>query len=98
MSALAQRLPRCVTFYIGQNAQGLWIVRDSDRRHGGIFKQRNDALRFALSEHRLAAVFLVPGPIELSFDKGGGRSHPASSPPGDAESAMALTGLQRPSR
>ena len=56
-----------VNLYIGQNRDGQWIVKDAQRRYGGIFRFRKDALRFALSRDRAAAVFMVPGPIDLSF-------------------------------
>jgi hypothetical protein len=34
-------------FFIGRNKRGLWIVREAERRTGGIFLFKTSALRFA---------------------------------------------------
>src|SRR5262249_16049349 len=37
-------------FLLGQNAQGLWVIRESTGRKAGVFGSRNAALRFARLE------------------------------------------------
>jgi hypothetical protein len=37
-------------FVLGQNSQGLWVIRDSTGRKGGVFKSRQAALLFARLE------------------------------------------------
>ena len=85
----------CPNVVIGQSSRGDWIVQDGDGRHGGIFRHRRDALRFAFADCRAASIFMMPEPIELSF--GVPVMTPASrAPAGGPESAMALTGPQTP--
>lgn len=52
---------------IGMNGRGQWVVRDFAGRRGGVFTDRREALRFALSAngHRPDAVVMVPWPLEL---------------------------------
>lgn len=57
----------CPNVVIGQSSRGDWIVQDGDGRHGGIFRHRRDALRFAFADCRAASIFMMPEPIELSF-------------------------------
>jgi hypothetical protein len=37
-------------FLLGQNAQGMWVIRESAGRKAGLFKTREAALRFARLE------------------------------------------------
>jgi hypothetical protein len=37
-------------FLLGQNAQGMWVIRESTGRKAGMFKTRQAALRFARLE------------------------------------------------
>ena len=56
-------------YLIGQNSLGDWVVRDQSGRHGGLFVNRAEALKFAMFEngHRRQAVIMVPGTLELDF-------------------------------
>ena len=58
-------------FMIGRNSRGNWVVRDQAGLRGGLFIDRTEALRFALFEigHRPQAVLMVPGILELDFNK-----------------------------
>ena len=91
----AQPDPSVAYLYVGQNRAGHWIVTDGLGRRGAIFTNRCDALRFAASCQKIAAVFLVLGPVELSFS-------PADVAPSflrecNAGSRVRLTPLQMPS-
>jgi hypothetical protein len=37
-------------FLLGQNAQGMWVIRESTGRKSGLFRSREAALRFARLE------------------------------------------------
>jgi len=52
---------------VGQNSSGRWVVRDSRGLCGGLFVNREEALRFALSEcvRCPRGVIMVPGNLEL---------------------------------
>lgn len=71
-------------FMIGQDRRGNWVVRDQKGIRGGLFVNREAALRFVRSENadRPQGVIMVSGGIEL--DMGG---HPrAPAQPGFAVS------------
>jgi len=80
--------PSCPThfhFLIGKDSRGNWVVQDKDGLCGGLFVDRNQALRFAMFENgnRPDAVIMVPGIFELNMHhKGiGARTFPAHSAP-----------------
>ena len=58
--------PKCAEphFVVGQDARGCWLAIETHNLGGGIFKSREDALRFVDFEtgHR-------PGAIELSTER-----------------------------
>jgi hypothetical protein len=56
-------------FLIGRDSHGNWVVQDQQRRCGGLFINRTEALKFALFEngHRPQAVVMVPGVFELDM-------------------------------
>ena len=56
-------------FFIGKDSHNSWVVQDQQHRCGGLFVDRAEALRFALSEngHRPQAVIMVPGIFELDM-------------------------------
>jgi hypothetical protein len=56
-------------FLLGQNAQGLWVIRENTGKKAGIFKSREAALRFARMESPdgLFAVVHVNDPVELDY-------------------------------
>jgi hypothetical protein len=65
---------KSLCFLLGQNSQGEWIVQDESGRYGGIFIDKNDAVRYALFENgrRQEAVIFVPGMMELRWSHSGG--------------------------
>jgi hypothetical protein len=55
-------------FLLGQNARGLWVIRESTGRKAGMFRSRKEALCFARLESpngRFAVVYLNE---EVEFD------------------------------
>lgn len=55
-------------FLLGQNADGLWVIRESTGRKAGMFRSRKEALRFACLEspnEHFAVVYLNE---EVEFD------------------------------
>lgn len=58
-------------FMVGRDAAGRWLVSDEKAMVGGIFADRELAVRFALAEsdHIPGAVFCAPAEIILSLDR-----------------------------
>lgn len=56
-------------YLLGRDEDGRWIVRDARGLVGGVFVDRNAALRFANHEtdHRPNAVHAVPEPLRLTL-------------------------------
>jgi hypothetical protein len=56
---------------IGRNSRGNWVVQDDQGLCGGLFVDRNQALRFAMLENgsRPQAVIMVPGIFELDMNR-----------------------------
>jgi len=56
-------------FLIGRNGSGNWVVRDPSGLRGGLFVDRTQALKYAMSEngYRRRAVVMVPGALELDL-------------------------------
>jgi hypothetical protein len=61
--------PRSTPFLIGRNSRGNWVVQDPSGLHGGLFVDRLQALKYAMSENGrgLRAVIMVPGVLELDL-------------------------------
>jgi hypothetical protein len=61
---------RPLQFQIGRNSRGNWVVQDDQGLCGGLFVDRNQALRFAMLENgsRPQAVIMVPGIFELDLN------------------------------
>lgn len=57
-------------YFIGRNARGNWVVQDQSGARGGIFVDRNEALRFAMFENsnHPQAVVMVPGIFDLDIN------------------------------
>lgn len=57
-------------FMVGRDASGHWVVSDEKAMVGGIFADKESAVRFALAEsdHVPGAVFCAPAEITLSLD------------------------------
>ena len=58
-------------YLIGKDQRGNWVVQDQQGRHGGLFVNRTEALKFALFENgnRPQAVVMVPGIFELDMGR-----------------------------
>ena len=56
-------------FVLGQNAQGLWVIRESTGKKSGVFTSRKAALRFARLESpdENFAVVHVCGTVEFDY-------------------------------
>jgi hypothetical protein len=59
-----------VPFLIGKNSHGNWVVQDPSGLHGGLFVDRVQALKYAMSENRRnpQAVIMVPWILELDLN------------------------------
>ncbi len=58
-------------FLVGRSKGGFWVARDLEGRSEGIFRDKKDAVRFALFEGGHAnAVMLSPNAVEPSFGMG----------------------------
>ncbi|MFL6822858.1 MAG: hypothetical protein ACJ8FA_09845 [Xanthobacteraceae bacterium] len=60
---------RAKSFRIGRNSRGNWVVQDQSGLCGGLFVDRAEAVKFAMSENgnRPQAVIMVPGILELDM-------------------------------
>ena len=60
---------RAPLFMIGQDCRGNWVVQDQRGIRGGLFGNRDAALRFVRSENgeRPQAVVMVSGVLELDM-------------------------------
>jgi len=69
--------PRPPHVLLGQDRLGNWVVQDPMGMRGGLFVNRDAALRFARAEngYRPPAVVMVSGLLELDM-----RSQPAAPP------------------
>jgi hypothetical protein len=56
-------------FLIGKNSRGNWVVQDPSGLRGGLFVDRTQALKFAMSENGNSsqAVIMVPEGLELDM-------------------------------
>jgi hypothetical protein len=67
-------------FLVGQDSRGHWVVQDERGLCGGLFVDRNKAIRFAMDEtgQRPQAIKLVPGVLELNMSHKPGQASPRS--------------------
>jgi len=58
-------------FVVGQNTRGNWVVQDQKGMRGGLFVNREAALRYVRSENgfKPQAVVMVSGGIELDMNR-----------------------------
>jgi hypothetical protein len=56
-------------FLIGENSRGNWVVQDPGGLRGGLFVDRTQALKYAMSENgsHPQAVIMVPDGLELDM-------------------------------
>ena len=54
-------------FFIGEDCRGHWVAQDRSGLRGGVFKDRANAVKFALSENgnRSDGIVTMPGTHEL---------------------------------
>jgi hypothetical protein len=58
-------------FLVGRDSRGHWVAQDERGLCGGLFIDRNEAIRFAMDEtgKRPQAIRLVPGILELDMSR-----------------------------
>jgi hypothetical protein len=68
-------------FLVGRDSRGHWVVQDERGLCGGLFVDRNKAIRFAMDEtgKRPQAIRLVPGVLELDMSRTAGAASRQSS-------------------
>jgi hypothetical protein len=68
-------------FLVGRDSRGHWVVQDERGLCGGLFVDRNKAIRFAMDEtgKRPQAIRLVPGILELDMSRTAGKASPPRS-------------------
>ena len=73
VSVLSEKIP---LFYIGRNAQGLWVAREAQGQCGGLFLLRSSAARFAqrMSAPHGCATMGVEGLLALDIANQGSLS------------------------
>ena len=63
--------------FVGRDRAGHWVVKDARSLCGGLFANRNEAIRFAMYEcqRRPQSVIMLPDGLELDgpLDKGLGK-------------------------
>jgi len=69
------------TFLVGRDSRGHWVVQDERGLCGGLFVDRDKAIRFAMDEtgKRPQAIRLVPGILELDMSRPAGAASPPRS-------------------
>lgn len=74
---MGQSIPLAATemvshlFLVGPSKGGFWVARDLEGTAEGIFRDKKDAVRFAMREGgHDNAVMLSPSPVEPSFGRG----------------------------
>jgi hypothetical protein len=61
--------PRTPLFRIGRDSGGHWVVQDDGGLCGGLFVNREEAVKFALFENgrNRASIAMIPGVFELDM-------------------------------
>jgi hypothetical protein len=64
-----QRPPRSSAFFVGKNSRGNWVAQDQDGLRGGLFVNRNEAVRYAVlaNIHHPQDVIFVSETLELDM-------------------------------
>ena len=59
------------TFLVGRDSRGHWVVQDERGLCGGLFVDRNKAIRYAMNEtgKRPQAIRMMPGVFELDMSR-----------------------------
>ena len=73
--------PSCLQFplfMVGQDSHGNWVVQDQSGSRGGLFVDRDEALRFVRSENgnRPQAFVMVNEVLELDMSRASGAALP----------------------
>jgi hypothetical protein len=71
------------TFLVGRDSRGHWVVQDERGLCGGLFVDRNKAIRYAMDEtgRQPQAIKLVSGVFELDMSRPVRRNSQPSCPP-----------------
>jgi hypothetical protein len=71
------------TFLVGRDSRGHWVVQDERGLCGGLFVDRNKAIRYAMDEtgRRPQAIKMVPGTFELDMSRPAQKLPPPPSLP-----------------
>ncbi|HEY1541737.1 MAG TPA: hypothetical protein VGG01_04965 [Xanthobacteraceae bacterium] len=69
-------------FLVGRDSRGHWVVQDERGLCGGLFVDRNKAIRFAMDEtgRQPQAIKMMPGVLELDMSRPAGKNPPSSPP------------------
>ncbi len=64
-------------FMMGQDKRGNWVVQDQKGMRGGLFINREAALRYVRSENpfKPQTVVMVSGTVELDINRNAGAAH-----------------------
>jgi hypothetical protein len=78
-------------FLVGRDSHGHWVVQDERGLCGGLFVDRNKAIRYAMDEtgRQPQAIKIVPGILELDMSRPAPNpSRQSSSPPSSELDAL----------
>jgi hypothetical protein len=77
------------TFLVGRDSRGHWVVQDERGLCGGLFVDRNKAIRYAMDEtgNRPQAIRMVTGVFELDMSRPAQKLRPPPSFPVAAHDA-----------
>ena len=72
--------------FIGQNRRGQWVAQEQNGVYGGLFVNRAQALKYALSEngHHPETIIELSREIELDMRNGGSLAAPRPADTGNA--------------
>lgn len=88
-------------FLVGRDSHGHWVVQDERGLCGGLFVDRNKAIRYAMDEtgHQPQAIRLVPGVFELDMSRPAPipSRQSSSQPVSELDAGRAQTAVNPPS-
>jgi hypothetical protein len=69
------------TFLVGRDSHGHWVVQDERGLCGGLFVDRDKAIRYAMDEagRRPQAIRMMPGIFELDMSRSAQKQSPPPS-------------------
>jgi hypothetical protein len=63
---------------IGKNSRGQWVAQEQNGFYGGLFVNRKQAVKYALSQNGHRPETIIELPCELELDMSGGFPFPAA--------------------